>query len=339
MIAALLCEGKRVGVTSNSHRAISLLLGQAVEACRAGNVRCQGVIVDPDDEVEIACVSRVDSASGLASLPFLPNLVGGTAWVFCRPEMTQTFDYLFIDEAGQVSLANLVAVSGCARNLIILGDQCQLNQPMQGTHPGESGASILEYYLRRQPTIDLAQGIFLEKTWRMGAELCSFLSAAIYQDRLQPAPVTSNRRILQTGRQQRQLRRTEGLLYVPVVHDGSAYECPVEAQKVAEIVDELLGARYQDESGPARRLMTSDILVVSPYNLQVLLLQKTLRAGIRVGTVDKFQGQEAPVVIYSMATSNGDACPRGIDFLFSPNRFNVALSRAKVLAIVVASRN
>jgi predicted RecB family nuclease len=337
MIAELLRDGFRVGVMSNSHRAIALLLGEAATACQIAKVECIAVNVDGDESAEIAGIRRVESVADIAALDSSPNLVGGTAWVFCRPDMTDEYDYLFIDEAGQVSVANLVAVSNCARNLVILGDQCQLNQPTQGVHPGESGASILEYYLGSSPTVDSQQGIFLERTWRMRPELCHFLSEAIYRGRLTPAAVTARRHLDRLNLHLTHVSRTEGVLHIPVKHEDHSYECPEEAEVISEVIDELLRMSFQDETEMISPITVADILVVSPYNLQVLLLQKRLPSGVRVGTVDKFQGQEAAVVIYSMATSSGDTCRRGVDFLFSPNRLNVALSRAKVLAILVAS--
>jgi uncharacterized protein len=337
MIRKLIRKGMRVGVMSNSHRAIGLLLREAVEACQAADIPCDAANVDKDEDAEIPGVTRLNTGTDLEDLPSLPSLVGGTAWVFARPGLADCFDYLFIDEAGQVSLANLAAVSRCARNLVIIGDQRQLNQPMQGAHPEGSGVSILEYYLGDEPAVSPEKGILLDTTFRMRPELCRFISESVYAGKLTHAAVTLGRQLIPGSGQDGWAQRSSGLLFTPVRHESNSYESHEEADMAERLCREMLEMRYQDESGSVRTLRAEDILVVSPYNLQVLLLQRRLPKGVRIGTVDKFQGQEGPVVIYSMATSSGEDCARGIDFLFSPNRFNVALSRAKVLAILLAS--
>jgi uncharacterized protein len=265
----------------------------------------------------------------------LPDLVGGTAWVFSRPEAVGKFDYLFIDEAGQVSLAKLVAMAPSSANVIVLGDQMQLSQPIRGVHPGESGTSILDYYLQDYATVPADLGIFLPKTFRMRPEICSFISSAIYDGRLQHELCTETRSI-QFTKESTHLHRSSGIVYVPVQHDGNIYESDEEVKAIQQIVAELVGQTLQEAGKPSRMLSKDDILVVAPFNLQVRKL-KTALPGVRVGTVDKFQGQQAPVVIFSMTASNGDASPRGIEFLFDKNRLNVAISRAQILAVVVAS--
>jgi uncharacterized protein len=254
--------------------------------------------------------------------------------VFSHPEAAGKFDYLFIDEAGQVSLANLVAVAASTANLILLGDQMQLEQPTQGTHPGESGQSILEYLLQGQATIPERLGIFLSRTWRMRPEICRFISEAVYESRLIPEPVTAKRELWLAGKSN-MIRAGAGVNYVAVEHEDNQCESEEEAQTIEKIMAELRGARFV-ENGNERPLIDNDILIVSPYNLQVRRLKKRFPS-IRVGTVDKFQGQEAPVVIVSMAASSAESAPRGVEFLLNKNRLNVAISRAQVLAVVVAS--
>jgi len=338
MIAALVKDGYRIGVTSNSHRAISLLLQEAGKACREKNIPYRGADVkgEEDEAPDVGGFETVSTGSELLARPVLPQIVGGTAWVFSREEAAGRFDFLFVDEAGQVSVANLVGMAASAPNLVLLGDQRQLNQPVQGSHPGESGYSILEYLLGDLPAVPAEMGIFLPHTWRMRPELCSFISDAVYDSRLQPIEITSSRRIVSDPGSSHWVTRTEGLLYIPTEHEGNVYECEEEADVVAGVVEELLRHRLDKGGGRLDPLSPSDILIVSPYNLQVRLLSKRL-PHVRVGTVDKFQGQEAPVVICSMTSSTGDASSRGLEFLFSPNRLNVALSRAQVLAILVGS--
>jgi len=211
----------------------------------------------------------------------------------------------------------------------------QLSQPTQGVHPGESGQSILEYYLQDHATIPANLGIFLPTTYRLRPEVCSFISAGVYENRLTAADCTSQRSIKLTG-PKRRIQRAAGLLYVPVLHDGNVYESEEEAIVICEIVEELCSHTLLDGERAPRQLSEKDFVVVAPFNLQVRKLQATL-PGIRVGTVDKFQGQEAPVVIFSMTSSEGDSASRGVDFLFDKHRLNVAISRAQILAVIVAS--
>lgn len=338
MIAALLKAGKRVGITSNSHRAICLLLKSASEAADKMGISFTGAKggCDEDDESIHESIEMLPGNGDLFDLPQMPALVGGTAWVFSNEKARDAFDYLFVDEAGQVSVANLVGMAPSTKNFVLLGDQMQLNQPIQGMHPGESGTSVLEYFLQDNATVPEDMGIFLAKTWRMRPELCQFISDAIYDGRVQPEAVTSSRSIHCRPEQTNRVARNAGLLYVPVDHDGRTYESEEEAVVIQEIVNELLGYSLRPGAGPARPIRLDDILIVAPYNLQVRKLG-SIMPGAKIGTVDKFQGQEAPIVILSMTTSEGDASPRGREFLFSSNRLNVAISRAQILAIVVAS--
>jgi predicted RecB family nuclease len=339
MILELLRHRKRVGVTSNSHRAICLLLNETAKAAEAAKYTFRGVKIGGDDEDNQnlhTWITLVKSPLDLFNSSPLPPLIGGTAWAFSRPEGQGTLDYLFVDEAGQVSVANLIGMAPSAKNIILIGDQMQLSQPIKGSHPGETGTSTLEYLLQGRATIPEHFGIFLPETWRMHPQVCSFISGAVYEDRLKPKPLTAARAIRFSKRPRTYIQKNAGVLFVPVKHEGNAYESEEEAAVIVKIVDELL-AQYLTDADKADRQMTrDDILVVTPYNLQVRRLTQVL-PGIRVGTVDKFQGQEAPVVIYSMCASSGDASPRGIEFLFSKNRMNVAISRARTLAVVVGN--
>jgi predicted RecB family nuclease len=338
MIAALLRAGKRVGITSNSHRAVNLLLAEAITAATEGGVRVDAVKVGRGDKEMVGLTGgfpQVSSGKELWANGSLPHLIGGTAFPFAMEAAEATLDYLFVDEAGQVSLANLVAVGASAKNLVLLGDQMQLGQPIQGSHPGESGLSALDYLLQGRATIPEDFGIFLSRTWRLHPDLCRFISGAVYEDRLVPEARTADRILILGPSAPAWLERPAGLIYVPVEHDGNTYESPEEEDRIADLVSDLLRVGIQD-GDCTRRLEARDILVIAPYNLQVRRLTRRL-PGVRVGTVDKFQGQEAPVVIFSMCASSGDGSPRGIEFLFSRNRLNVAISRAQCLAIIVAS--
>jgi uncharacterized protein len=339
MIVELIRQHKLVGVTSNSHRAICLLLNETARVGETANYLFRGAKIGGDEEDNRnlhSWFTQVKSASDLFNGGALPSLIGGTAWAFSRPEAERTLDYLFVDEAGQVSVANLLGMAPTASNIVLIGDQMQLSQPIKGSHPGESGTSTLDYLLQGRATIPDDYGIFLPETWRMHPEVCSFISGAVYEGRLMPKPMTAARTIRFSNRPRTYVQKNAGVIFVPVEHEGNAYESEEEAAVVARIVEELQAQFLSDPIQPERPLTRNDILVVTPYNLQVRKLTAML-PGIRVGTVDKFQGQEAAIVIYSMCASSGDASPRGIEFLFSKNRLNVAISRARSLAVVVGN--
>jgi len=233
-------------------------------------------------------------------------------------------------------VANLLGMAPSTHNIIMIGDQMQLSQPIQGSHPGESGTSTLEYFLQGHATIPDDFGIFLAETWRMHPDICRFISGAVYENRLKPKALTASRTIHIGDGPRRYIQKNAGLIFVPVEHEGNAYESEEEAAIIGQIVEELTGQCLTDAYRPDRRLSRDDILMVTAYNLQVRKLTER-SPGVQVGTVDKFQGQEAAVVIYSMSASSGDASPRGIEFLFSKNRLKVAVSRARSLAIVVGN--
>ncbi len=216
---------------------------------------------------------------------------------------------------------------------MLVGDQMQLPQPVQGVHPGETGLSSLEYLLEDNATVPEDRGILLNETYRLHPALCAFISEAIYDGRLEAHPVTANRRLVIRPGANGALRPA-GLSFVPIVHDGYTQSSRAEADAIVRLVAELQTHRIVRD-GREAPITLEDILIVAPYNLQVNLLKQLLPHGAQVGTVDKFQGQEAAVVIVSMTTSKGVEAPRGTEFLFNPNRFNVAVGRAQCLALVV----
>jgi uncharacterized protein len=288
---------------------------------------------DRVEEHGIRHIEGVEEAlSALASLDV--HVLGGTAWLWSSPRAALAVDVLVVDEAGQMSLANVVAVSQAASSLVLLGDPRQLEQPLKASHPEGVGVAALQHVLGAHDTIPPDRGVFLPETWRLAPAICTFTSEAFYEGRLRP------KRGLEI---QKVAGETPwagaGLRFVPVHHHGCRNASDEEVDVVDAIVEELLrpGVRWMDEGGE-RALGARDILVVSPYNAHVSRLDRRLGAkGIRAGTVDRFQGQEAPVVIYTMATSRPEDAPRGMEFLYSRNRLNVATSRAKGLAIIVAN--
>lgn len=338
VIVALIRAGKRVGVASNSHKAINNLLEAVERTARAAGVSFRGAKKSSGEDTWCRCDMIADYDKNPEFLPLLREfqLLAGTAWFFCNEALDRQLDYLFVDEAGQVSLANLVAMSVAARNLVLLGDQMQLGQPIQGVHPGESGKSSLEYLLQGQATIAPERGIFLPDTWRMNPDVCAFISDAVYDGRLRARAENAKQRLM-LGDGAHPALSPMGVRFIPIEHDGCSQRSDEEASLVVEVFESLLGQHYVDRKGARHPVTIGDILVVAPYNLQVNLLQRRLPGGARVGTVDKFQGQEAQVVLVSMTTSSGDYLPRDIEFLYSRNRLNVAVSRARCLSLVIAS--
>jgi uncharacterized protein len=264
------------------------------------------------------------------------DLIGGTAWLFARPEFDRSLDHLFIDEAGQVSLANVVAMGTCARNIVLVGDQMQLAQPIQGVHPGESGRSALEFVLGDSATVRPERGIFLAQTRRMHPDVCGFISEAIYDGRLL-AEGGNALQTLELSRGADPALRPSGISWLPIEHQGCSQKSEAEAIRVRDLYDSLCAQRWTNRDGVTEPIGAADILIVSPYNMQVNLLRSLLPADARIGTVDKFQGQEAAVVLVSMTSSTAEDVSRGLDFLYSRNRLNVAISRARCLAVVIAS--
>ncbi|MEP7273144.1 MAG: DEAD/DEAH box helicase, partial [Acidobacteriota bacterium] len=262
------------------------------------------------------------------------QIAAGTSWLWAREEMKDSVDVLFVDEAGQVSLANVLAISQAAKSLILLGDPQQLDQPQKGIHPPGADASALSHLLNGRPTIEEGRGLFLKDTWRLHPDVCAFTSEQFYDGRLVSRSENRNQRLNTKG-----LLDGTGLRFVPVEHSGNRSESEEEVMRVVELVTGLLadGATWTDKEGITKDLTLDHVLIVAPYNAQVAALLKALPRGSHVGTVDKFQGQEAPVVFYSMATSSAEDAPRGMEFLYSLNRLNVATSRAKCLAVIVAS--
>jgi uncharacterized protein len=253
--------------------------------------------------------------------------------MWSREEFFEAVDVLFVDEAGQMSLANALAVVQATKSIVLLGDPQQLDQPLRGSHPEGAEASALGHLLAGAKTIAADKGLFLEKTWRLHPEICKFTSEVFYENRLQS----------RSGLERQQIDGhpwigPAGLWFVPVNHQGNQNSSPEEVARVAGIVDSLLapGVIWIDDAGNARQVQLDDILIVAPYNAQVSDLANRLN-GARVGTVDKFQGQEAAIVIYSLTTSSPEDAPRGMEFLYSLNRFNVATSRARAVVLVVGS--
>ncbi len=342
VIAELVKQGKRVGICSNSHKAINNLLLSTAKYCDEENITAHFVCTkETDSELVEVGVSIAKNAT-LADFVEDACVVGTTAWGFSREDMASQLDYLFIDEAGQVSVANLIAVSRSANNLVLMGDQMQLGQPTQGLHPVDSGASILDYLLHESPTIESDRGVFLGTTYRMHSLVNQFISEAVYENKLHSDEGNDSQVIAVPAGYSGPLDKEAGVIFIPIEHEGNTQASDEEVTAIASMTQQLLTRIFTDKGGVQREIDWSDILFVAPYNFQVNKLRDTLAklpggGQARVGSVDKFQGQEAPIVFLSMCTSDASESPRGIDFLFDKNRLNVAISRAQSLAIVVAN--
>ncbi len=335
VIVGLLRAGRRVGVAATSHKAIHNLLDAVEQCAQESGVVFQGRKKSTGGNPESHYEGRfISSTTEPGAFPPAADvlLVAGTAYLFARPELDQTLDVLVIDEAGQVSLADAVAMGTAARNVVLLGDPMQLAHVSQGIHPEGSGASVLAHMLGDDQTVPPDRGVFLDRSYRMHPAICGFVSEIAYEGRLEPGPGCERQRVDSAG------LSGGGLRYIPVEHEGHARSAPEEATRVAQEVRTLLaGGTVTAADGTTRPLEPADILVVAPYNAQVQCLRAALPAGVEAGTVDRFQGREAAVVFFSMATSSPDLVPRTLDFLFSRNRLNVAVSRARCLAVLVAS--
>jgi len=344
IITELVRAGARVGIASNSHKAINNLLLSTTRYCQQ-----QGILV------RAACTRETDAELAAQGITIVNNnklaqhlapgcILGTTAWGFARDELARQLDYLFVDEAGQVAVANLIAMSRAAHNLVLIGDQMQLGQPSQGTHPAESGLSVLDYLLHETPTIPEEMGVFLGTTYRMHSCINHFISEHIYEGKLVSHP-DNDRRIIEVPNTYRQtspkgpLNREAGIIFVPVTHEGNSQCADEEVAVIHDLAHQLLGRIRHTGSPqcPAKQVSWDDMLFVAPYNHQVSKLKQALGEQAKVGSVDKFQGQEAPIVFLSMCASNPAESPRGLAFLFDKHRLNVAISRAQTLAIIVAN--
>lgn len=340
IICSLKEAGLRVGVTAVSHNVIENLLEEAMqEAQKRGialrAVHCQGGDYEGDWGIErdkdYGAIFQGLEDGGI-------DVLGGTAWCWVRPEFEQMADVLIVDEAGQMSLSNVLAAAPAGRGLVLLGDPQQLEQPLQSSHPEGAEVSALYHLLNGQDTMPVDKGLFLAETYRLHPDIAQFTSEAYYEGKVTARPELENQAIVSKPGKTLDIHGS-GLRFVAVEHMGNQARGPEEVDAIARIVEDLLDdGAYRDKVGNIEALTTRDILIVAPYNAQVAALNEAMPAlQGRIGTVDRFQGQEAPVVIYSMTSSSAEDAPRGMDFLYDRHRFNVATSRARALCILVGS--
>src|SRR6266480_627914 len=300
VIVALASSGKRVAVSSNSHKAIVNLLLEVAAESRNKSKAISIYKALGTDEVAAELDKRLTPCRSAEVHCIITDgvVVGGTAWAFSRQELDQSFDYLFIDEAGQVCLANAVAMGLSAKNIVLIGDQMQLSQPAQAVHPGRSGWSCLHYYLEGHATVPPDLGVLLPTTWRLHPEICRFISDTAYDGRLKPGDNTARRCVTPPPSAKTVVRAT-GIVLDEIEHEGNIQSSEEEADRIAEYIAELRQSTVCEDNGKRHAFdVEEDLLVVAPYNAQVRLLKDRLKdPNIRIASVDKFQGQEATVVI------------------------------------------
>ena len=338
MICSLIAAGKRVGITGTSHKVIGNLIRAVLAAAEEDGVDVRPVQKADEDKVhdDDRVVRAKDAADVRARLVNgRSNLAAGTSWLWASAKLVDAVDVLFVDEAGQISLANVIAIARATNSIVLLGDPLQLDQPLQGSHPPGADRSALAHVLGDAATMPPTQGLFLETTWRLHPDLCDFTSEVFYEDRLEPEAHLVDQRVSSPEA----IADGTGPRRVVVTTVGADNRSPAEAEDVAALASAIVdgGSTWTDQAGETRPVGWEDLLIVAPYNAQVGEIRRRLPREARVGTVDKFQGQEAPISIYSMTTSTPELAPRGMDFLYSRHRLNVATSRARCIAVVVAS--
>jgi predicted RecB family nuclease len=334
MVVELAHRGKTVGVTANSHKVIRNLLDGVIKAAEARKILVQcahktDTVEDPKPNLTFPKKNE----DLLGALGGAIKVGGGTSWLWSRSDASDTLDVLFVDEAAQMSLADVLAVSPSAKTVVLIGDPQQLDQPVQGSHPDGTEASALAHILGEHQTIPPNRGLFLAETWRLHPDICAFTSELFYEGKLQ-SRAGLDKICVKGGAP----LSGAGLVYLPVAHAGNQNCAPQEAAAIKTLVERVLADKpsWINREGNERVLTLDDIVIITPYNAQVFEIQRQI-PGACVGTVDKFQGQEAPIAIYSTATSSHADAPRGMEFLYSLNRLNVATSRAKCVCVLVSS--
>ena len=336
VVACLVREhGFRVGVVAQSHAVVEHMLDRIVEAGVPRSQVAKALKGTPAGDPSFTPIAKNGMAAFIAEQQG-GFVVGGTAWDFTHTGRVarRGLDLLVIDEAGQFSLASTIAVAASAQRLLLLGDPQQLPQVSQGTHPEPVDTSALGWLMDGASVIPADRGFFLAQSRRMRPEVAEPVSQLSYEGRLEAHADTVQRRLDGIA---------PGVIPVPLTHTGNATQSPEEAGAVVDIVRDLVGREWTPggDGGVPRPLRASDIIVVTPYNAQQVMVEEALAAAgfgeTPVGTVDRFQGQEAAVAIVSLAASSGRDAPRGLEFLLLQNRLNVAVSRAMHTAYIVYS--
>jgi uncharacterized protein len=330
LILRLVKLGKKIGVTAMSHKVITNLVAKTNDLALSKGIELNIIQKGGSDDPVPWVVTNNNNEIAKCLSDY--QIIAGTSFMWAREEFYESVDFMIVDEAGQLALIDTIALSQAASNLILLGDPNQLQQPQQGVHPAGTQVSALEHILSGNQTIQRDQGIFLETTWRMHPAINEIVSELFYQNRLRAESHLDRQQLSGNPKYQ------AGLSLLEINHEGNSSSSSEEALLITELVTELCrgSLTYTSDEGNEKIITKDNIKIISPYNAQVNLLKDAM-PDVEIGTVDKFQGQEAPIIIYSVATSSPEEAPRGMEFLYSPNRLNVAISRAKVLFIMVAS--
>ena len=335
VIYNLLKDGKKIAITSNSHKVIHNLLDRIEENAINEKFKYKGLkkssSSNKDSKYETANIKSLDKILDIKEI----QLLAATRFELAKDAYDQVFDFIFIDEAGQISIADTIASTLCAKNIILIGDPQQLPQPSQIIHPDNSGNSILEFLLDGKNTVLNDYGVFLKDTRRLHPKICSYISERFYDSRLIAHEEALNRQIEMKNSSFN--LNNPGISIIATDHEFNTQKSEEEGEIIKNLYNNLLKSKFSSD-GQNKKIELSDILVVAPFNVQVNYLQQILPKNSRVGTIDKFQGQEAPISIISMTSSDQESVPRGINFLFSPNRLNVAISRAQVMSIVIMNK-
>jgi uncharacterized protein len=356
-IIELLKNKKKVGVTANSHKVIHNLLVRIETFAKKVNLKISGLKMGKKDDAnsffdgEYIKTSKDDRDYMNALNNDAGFVFAGTKYHFAneyyamnysrengelKKDPQEKLDYLFIDEAGQLSVADLIVLGQTAKNIILIGDQNQLGQPTEGTHPGDSGKSILEFLLGDLDTVSDDKGIFLDTTYRMTPNINEFISNNFYDGRLKCDENNKNRKILF---KKNSIIQSDGIYYLEMDHEGNSQTSEEESLIVKKLINEFIGLDFIEKDGTKRKLELKDILVITPYNAQTNLILSKVDKDTRVGTIDRFQGQEAPITIISMTSSDTDSMPRNREFFFNKNRLNVAISRSQCVSIILFNPN
>ena len=329
VIAKLSKEGHKVGIVAYSYSAVLNLVKKVLPHLNSESVIFLGANGDIKEEIEqidgIEIPKREEHAIGEKIIATSTNKI-------CHSRYWDYFDYLIIDEVGQVPLVTTLATSLSTKNLILVGDPKQLPQVKKGMQPNKNDFSTLQYLIGEKNVVSEDKGIFLNTTYRLHPEINGFVSSFFYDKLLKVDKKNETRFLSHTDNK----LKKSGVQFVEVKHSGNILASLEEIDEIKNLVDELANSKLIDGDNE-RNLTKEDILIVAPYNLQVYELKKKLGDEYRIGTIDKFQGQEAPVVIVSFAASSSEDAPRGIEFILNFNRINVAISRAQCLSLIIGS--
>jgi len=358
IIIELLKQNKKIGISSLSHKAINNLLLQIEKISLEEKFKFKGIKINSaksegrnnfegktsGTEKELIknttghsmpedCLLVAATTYAFAYRPSLPKVKGEKSKKG-SPVFDQNLDYIFVDEAGQVSLASTIAIGLATKNLILIGDQMQLAQPIKGIHAGNAGKSGLEFLLKNQDTIPYNRGIFLKETRRLDKKICDFISESFYESRLKPHEITKKRKVNLNLKN----FESENIYYIPIDHKGCSTGSDEEVDLINKIYEKILGSNYTDEHGNGK-IDYHDMMTIAPFNVQVGKLMKKLNTKSKIGTVDKLQGQEGKVVFISYTASDSANIPRHKTWFFSRNRLNVAISRAQSIVFVIFNPN